>query len=196
MKKIALVLCTSFALTVGRAQTFSEWFRQKKTQIEYLINQIAAYKVYIDDLEKGYHIASDGLATIEKFKHGEFDLHDLFFASLRKVKAPVAGNSKANEIVRLIAAMQHDFSSVLSLPNFDEHEKMYLRQVQQQMSANANASLDELNELSEDDVFQMTDNERITRIDAIYKKTTDEYQFVQSLAVDAAMICQQRNLNP
>jgi len=196
MKKIALVLCTSFALAAAHAQTFNEWFRQKKTQIEYLVNQIAAYKVYTDDLEKGYRIVSGGLTSIEQWKHGEFNLHDTFFASLKKVKASVAGNRKVKQTLLLVDEMQNNFVNILSLKNFNAEEMNYLRRVRQKVSVFANASLDELSNVLEDSFFQMTDDERITRIDAIYEKTKDEYEFVQSFAIDAAMISQQRNMHP
>ena len=60
------------------AQTFSEWFRQKKTQKKYLLQQIAALQVYIGYAQKGYRIAKEGLTTIGGFTKGEFDLHSDF----------------------------------------------------------------------------------------------------------------------
>src|SRR5690349_20806460 len=68
-----------------KSQTFSEWFRQNKTQKKYLLEQIAALEVYAGYLEKGYTIAKDGLNTIDKIRHGEFELHDKHFQSFKKV---------------------------------------------------------------------------------------------------------------
>ncbi|ULT42931.1 conjugal transfer protein TraI [Niabella defluvii] len=72
MKKILLFLL--LVVSAGsnlQAQTFAEWFQQKKTQKKYLLQQIAALQVYIGYAKKGYNIAKDGLNTIGGFTRGE-----------------------------------------------------------------------------------------------------------------------------
>jgi hypothetical protein len=64
---IAIVICH-----VSFCQNAQEWTRQKKTQIKYLLQQIAANKVYIEYIEKGYNIARKGLQTIHDIKKGDF----------------------------------------------------------------------------------------------------------------------------
>ena len=86
---ILLVLTGSFKSV--SAQTFDEWFHQKKTQIKYLLQQIAANEVYIDYLRKGYKIAESGLNTINDIKHGDFNLHNDYFNSLKTVDPKVRG---------------------------------------------------------------------------------------------------------
>jgi len=83
MRKIIFIGLMLF-LSAGNihAQTFSEWFRQKKTQKKYLLQQIAALQVYIGYAQKGYRIAKEGLTTIGGFTKGEFDLHSDFINSL------------------------------------------------------------------------------------------------------------------
>jgi len=44
----------------------------KETKINYLLQQIAANKVYIDYIEKGYKIAHSGLQTITRHKERRF----------------------------------------------------------------------------------------------------------------------------
>lgn len=66
MRKFLLIVMISFSACWVKAQTFNEWFKQKKTQIQYLIDQIAALQVYSQSLQKGYDIADAGL----KFIHG------------------------------------------------------------------------------------------------------------------------------
>ena len=57
MKKILILFLLTIIVTTTQAQTFAEWFRQKKTQKQYLIQQIAALQVYIGYAQKGYSIA-------------------------------------------------------------------------------------------------------------------------------------------
>ena len=66
----------------AHSQTLAEWTQQKKTQIEYLLDQIAANKVLIDYVEKGYEISKIGLTTIQNIKLGDFNLHRDLFRSL------------------------------------------------------------------------------------------------------------------
>jgi hypothetical protein len=88
-----------------KAQTFDEWFRQKKTQIQYLIDQIAALKVYSQSLEKGYQITGAGLKFIHGVKKGDFDLHQFYFSSLKKVNPQVKSYTKIADIILLQTAI-------------------------------------------------------------------------------------------
>ena len=42
-------------------------------------------EVYAGYLKKGYDITQDGLKLISDIKHGDFDLHNDYFNSLKKV---------------------------------------------------------------------------------------------------------------
>lgn len=89
MKKIIVALVAYLAVSLPvHAQTWSEWFRQKKTQKKYLLQQIAALKVYIDYAEKGYKIACDGIHAVREIKRGDFNLHDNFLSLYTKSIPP------------------------------------------------------------------------------------------------------------
>ncbi|PWT74955.1 MAG: hypothetical protein C5B59_10000 [Bacteroidetes bacterium] len=183
MKKIILVLCTSFAAWGSlHAQTFAEWFEQKKTQIQYLINQIAAYGVYAKDLEKGYRVAEKGWQTINEIKNGELNLHTAFFNSLLLVNPSVSGYSRVPGIISYVVSIQNDFRKILSMPNLYPDDISYLNNVSGKMTSDCLDAINELTNLTSDNVFQLTDDQRIRRIDSIYTKMKDEYAFVQSLA--------------
>src|SRR5690606_38045577 len=89
MKKNALLLFMVSLMTVtttwAQSPTFNEWFRQKKTQRKYLVKQIAALKVYLEYLKKGYEIVDKGLTTIGEIKNGTFSLDKDYFNSLKAV---------------------------------------------------------------------------------------------------------------
>src|ERR1019366_7395881 len=102
MKKLILLTAIGLLGISGlEAQTFAEWFRQKKTQIRYLEQQIAALKVYTGYLEKGYHIAQSGLTTIGEIKNGEFSLHQTFFSSLSQMNPAIGAGARVAEIIAL-----------------------------------------------------------------------------------------------
>jgi len=93
---LAMILCMG---SIGQAQTWDEWFRQKKTRRKYLVEQIVALKVYLGYAEKGYRIASEGLTTIGRIKRGDWSLHDNYFTSLKAVSPTVKKSPKAAAVV-------------------------------------------------------------------------------------------------
>src|SRR3954466_3372099 len=90
----------------SQGQTFSEWFRQKKTQKKYLIEQIAALQVYEDYLEKGYSIVNEGLSQIKDIKHGDYDLHSGYFSSIKNINPTIRNYEKSIYIVELTLEVQ------------------------------------------------------------------------------------------
>src|SRR6185312_9537544 len=105
LEKLLLIIMICFSTSRVKSQTFDEWFKQKKTQIEYLVEQIAALDVYRQSLEKGYDITSTGLKFIHRIKKGDFDLHELYFSSLKKVNPQVKSYAKIAAIILLQTAI-------------------------------------------------------------------------------------------
>ncbi len=72
--KFIMILITGMILsTAAPAQTWDEWFKQKKTQKKYLAKQIVLLRLYLGYLKKGYEIADKGLTTIHNIKNGDFN---------------------------------------------------------------------------------------------------------------------------
>jgi hypothetical protein len=194
MKKIMLILYTSFAATgFLEAQTFDEWFQQKKTQVKYLVNQIAAYQVFAKYLEKGYEIAQKGLTTIHEIKKGEFNLHSDYFSSLKTVNPAIAKYSKVAEIVSYQLAIIKDFRKIRQLGNMSAMELNYLAQVYDNMASDCIQSLNGLIDLITDKTFEMKDDERIKRIDRIWLDMKDKYAFTRVFTSEAQLLGSQRN---
>ena len=187
MKKITFILCTSFAVAgTLHAQTFAEWFSQKKTQIKYLINQIAACQVYAGYLEKGYDIAQKGLATIYDIKKGEFDLHTAFFSSLKSVNPKIKSYSKVADIISYESAIIKEFKQI------QKFNDSYFNGVYSNMARECDQSLDELINVITDDRFEMTDDERIKRIDTIWLDMKDKYAFTKAFTSEANLFFAQK----
>ena len=116
MKSIKIFICSCMlvVLTIPlHAQTFSEWFSQKKTQKKYLLEQIAALQMYIGYAKKGYEIAGSGLSTIRNITNGEFKLHDLFITGLKKVSPVVRNDIRVAEIILLEIEIIKSFSALV-----------------------------------------------------------------------------------
>jgi len=193
MKKFALIICTSFAVSVSlHAQTFAEWFAQKKTQIKYLIDQIAAYQVYTGYLEKGYGIVEKGLATIHDIKNGEFNLHNDFFNSLKTVNPEIAKYSKVADIIFYQTAVVRDFKQILQIKIMSAAELSYLNSVYNKMMSECAKSLNELIDLITNNALEMTDDQRIKRIDTIWLNIKEIYGFTLSFTAEAQVLAAQR----
>lgn len=196
MKNIGLVgllLCSSLDI---KAQTFNEWFKQKKTQTKYLVEQIAALQVYLEYVEKGYHLTRDGLTLIGDIKNGELGLHRGYFNSLKTVNPHIMKYPK----IAAILSMQMDIinqqysvrSSSKKSGQFSMDELDYIKKVFDNLEREAEKGLDELQLVLSDGKMKMTDDERITQVDKIYKSMRDKYSFAQSLSNKVKILIRQR----
>jgi len=186
MKKIILIIILISGAKNLCAQNFAEWFEQNKTQIEYLVNQIAAYKVYLDDLEKGYQVAEKGLTAIHDIKKGEFDLHSIFFSSLGSVKPRIKAYSKLADI------MLYETAIIIEFKQLQKFGDSYLARVYSNMAGECAKSLDILIAIVTDAKFEMTDDGRIKRIDGIWRDMKDKYAFTRSFTTKANLLYAQK----
>lgn len=92
----------SFFLSANlQAQTFNEWFRQKRMQERYLVEQIAALKVYAGTAWKGYQVARSGLNTISRIREGKFNLFEEWLAAMDGISPKVRDNHLVEGIIVL-----------------------------------------------------------------------------------------------
>jgi hypothetical protein len=192
MKKICLIIITALTVKHLSAQDLSDFFSQKKKDIQYMLAQIAALQAYIGDAEKGYQIAQQGLTFIGDLKKGEFDLHSAFFSSLKAVNPTIANYSKVFDIISYQESIIKDFKKILQIKNMSPAEVSYLQNVYNNMSDACTKSLNDLINIITDNTYQMKDNERVHRIDNIYVDMKDKYAFAQSFTGEASLLSMQR----
>jgi hypothetical protein len=196
MKKTMVILLIAFSVPRVQAQGLGNFFSQKKADIQYMLDQIAALQVYIGYAEKGYNIAQKGLTFIGNLKKGEFDLHNAFFSSLKSVNPSIDSYSKVAAIISYQLAIISDFKNAIQRlkqsKNFNSSEVSYLNTVYSNMSAECTKSLSALIDVITDDTFQMTDNQRIQRIDLVFMDMKDKYAFTQSFTNEATLLAAQR----
>lgn len=178
----------AFLLTAAPvySQNFDEWVRQKRTQIKYLVNQIAALQVYIELGQKGYAIYQDGLDFISDIKDGEFSLHREYFASLSAVKPGIANLPKVKEIIEWARQIRRFDELVGRLDLGREQssaEKLFTGLVQR-----SSESIEQIELLVTDGNYQLNDRERIKRINDVYEQMSEVYGFARSLYNDALQL--------
>lgn len=177
--KVTWLVCllTIITFQFAQAQTFGEFFNQKKTQKKYLLQQIAALQVYIGYAKKGYDIAQSGLQTVKDISNGEFSLHSAFINSLKTVSPLIRNNAKVAGIIEIQIRIAKAFNSVkrnsmLSLPN-----QLYILEVQDNLITECGKDLEDLLLVITSGKIEMSDKERIRRIDLIYESISDKYAF-------------------
>ena len=180
----------------ANAQTLAEWTQQKKTQIQYLLDQIAANKVSIDYLEKGYEIARTGLNTIQNIKNGDFNLHRDFFGSLEIVNPKIKTYTRVADIiayqVRIVKNISTTIKNLKESGQFNVDELDYCKAVFENLLDGCLENMDELYLVITSDELQMTDDERIKRIDQLYTDMQDKYSFYQSFSEECSVLAMQR----
>jgi hypothetical protein len=197
MKKILILSIMVLCAENLSAQTWAEWFRQKATQKKYLLQQIAALKVYSGYLSKGYSIAKNGLNTIKGIKNGDLLQHTNYFSSLVKVNPKIKRCAKAADIIVLqISITKQSAAAIKNFRNnhhFTPTEINYLQGVFNALLSDCAKKLDDLLNLISDGNLQMKDDERIKAIDQLYIDMQDKQQFVRAFINSAVGLSIQRS---
>lgn len=170
-----ILLLTGFA-TRGFSQGF---FNQKTAWIKNQIQQIALWEVHIIDLKKGYEIAKNGLDAIGAIKKSDFHLHLDRFNALGNVNPGIRRYTKAIEIVEL-----HSVIKKMVITSRDP----YINSVWNHLLDGCTEDVSELDRVLTPGRYQLTDDERIARIDKLHADMEDKHAFARSFSVDIKIL--------
>lgn len=191
-----LAIATALYVCGASAQTVNEWVNQKSTQKKYLLQQIAALQVYINYAKKGYSIVSGGINTIRDIKKGDLNLHNTFFSSLKTINPKISRYTKVADIisyqVRIIKLARQTLQSIREANQFSVEEIEYCKMVLDALLDDCIQSVTELIEIITPDKLQMTDDERLVRIDKLYLDMQDKFTFSNVMSEDISLLALQR----
>ncbi len=180
----------------GKAQTWSEWFHQNKTQIKYLNQQIAYLQLYLGYIKQGFKIAHEGLEMAHQIKNGEFLLHNAYISSLKAVNPEIL---KGARIAQMIASQGHILSSYRKLytsirnsGQFRPDEISFFSRTFNHLVEEINGTLDQLVQVTTSGKLEMTDDARITRIDELYKEAQGQRTAFDQMERDIQVIAGDR----
>ncbi|SEA33144.1 hypothetical protein SAMN05192529_11411 [Arachidicoccus rhizosphaerae] len=177
--KAALLALPFLFSTALKAQTFGEWFSQKKTQKKYLLAQIAALETYMKALEKGYAIAWSGLGAVSEGTLGDYLQHALYFSSLKTVSPPIKNESKALQVVQLEGYINSLRKRLLANRDIDRwlsgSEQTAFKCWSQKVEDESSQDLATLSLLLRDHSLEMTDGERLSQISQLYLSVQKKY---------------------
>ena len=172
-----------------RAQTYAEFFRQKRTQEKYLLKQLAYLKLYADQAWKGYKLVSGGLETINGFTSGEMALHEAFLSALSKVGAAVGKDYRVGEIIAFQLEINGRFRALLKSSALSPaSNRAYYSSVEQKIAEECKADLDELMAVIGSGKLEMNDAQRLSRLGRIHLAMREKRDFASWLSSEAQLL--------
>ncbi len=191
------ILLSGFFASPAQSPNGNEWFRQKKTQRKYLIQQIAALKVYLGYLEEGYDIAKKGLNIIGNIKDRNFSDHSTYFESLRLVNSSVKSSGKIANIIAYQNQIMNEFRKLRNDPESNEtltqQEIGHIKEVHDNLMTECESSITLLTQVISNHTVEMKDDERLAAIDLLYEDMKDKYTFTRSFVNSTQMLMMQRS---
>jgi cob(I)alamin adenosyltransferase len=185
MKKILITFLLIYGGSAANAQGIGEWFNQKNTQKKYLLEQIAALKAYTAVLNKGYNVVKDGSNLISDIRKGELNLHSSHFDSLKKVNPRIRYYGSADKILSLQAQMATARNTMQSQAKksgqFTGQELENLKRICTGLSESSAKDLEELELVISDGRLQLSDDQRIARIEKLYAATKEQQVYQNRL---------------
>jgi hypothetical protein len=175
MKKIFLGAAYCALQLASHAQTFDEWFFQRKTRIKYLVQQLAALTLLQEASDKGEQIVANGVDSIEDLVSTDYDMHNQHIRSLWNVNAGIQCSPLKARIWELQAAMASRLHA--SIQRWVKRGMEYLDVLKYigligaRLTDEILADQKSLTDLTTDGVLLMTDDERIKAIQVLYVRT-------------------------
>lgn len=185
MKKMLLIWVTAglFSLSLQAQQA-----RQKRM----LLLQIAALQTYIDYAAKGYKAVKSGLHFISDAKKGEVKLHSDYFTSLFSVHPKIKNYTRVSEIIALHIQIVKMYKSCMEELRGDElfhgSELDYIERTFKRLLKSCGENADTLLLITSSTKLEMKDDERIERIDSLYKTACEQYAFCEKFSAEVQLL--------
>jgi len=186
---LTVIVIAALFLFLPRQAQAQEW-------LTVMLEQMAKFEAQLQELKQGYDIVQKGLTTISQIKQGDFDLHSLFFTSLKTVSPGVKAYVKIADMLametQMLSGIKQVMSQIAGSGIYSASEVAYLSAVFSNLSTLIGKDIAELTGITTDGDFQMTDDERLARIDKLYKEATDKYDFYRTFSSEVRLAGQQR----
>jgi hypothetical protein len=197
MKRLILILFFSSPILITVvAQGTGGLFNQQSSKRKLMVQQIAYLEVYLQEIKRGYRIADQGLETAHELKGGTFSLHTDYLNSLQQVNPVIAGNPKGKAISDLQQLLLRLFNTEIAWQQkekqFSAGELAYLQKVSDNIRKESNRDLDELLQVLTPGKLQLTDQQRLERLDHLYESMKDKYAFAGSFTTKCRKVAMER----
>ena len=160
------------------------------------VEKLAQFKQMLADLKHGYEIVSQGYGTIKNISEGNFNLHQLFLDGLLQVSPAVRNYKKIAEIIskqlQLINEYKNAYRQFREVNLFAAGEMDYIGQVYKNLMDESVKNLETLVTIITDGVLRMSDDERLSAIDALHEDMQDKLDFLRHFNSKTKILLLQR----
>ncbi|HEY9364567.1 MAG TPA: TerB family tellurite resistance protein [Chitinophagaceae bacterium] len=189
------VMSLLFFLCLGsNIKTFAQ--SQEAKQLLLDVEKLASLKNILTDLKKGYAIVSEGYNTIRNISEGNFNLHETFLNSLLQISPTVKNYKRIADIInaqiKIVSEYKKAFRNFQTSNLFNPGEIEYLGKVYSNLFNRSVKSLDDLAMVVTAGKLRMSDDERLSAIDEIWKKVKNEQIFLRHFNNSTKILALQR----
>lgn len=190
MKRFVWVLLLSFLSSKSFSQT------QAIQQLLLDVEKLTQLKNILTELKSGYEIVSDGYTTIKNISEGNFNLHDIFLKSLLEVSPAVKNYVRIKDIIDAQLSLVREYKSALKQfkgsGEFSVDEINYFMKVYANLFNHSLDNLQTMTMVITAGKLRMSDDERISSIDAVWKEVSQQLTFLRHFNNQARILCLQR----
>lgn len=195
MKKILLTL---YIMLMALCTTTSLYAQANEAaQLALNIEKLAQLKSILTTLKKGYDIVSKGYGTVKSLTEGNFNIHKVFLDGLMQVSPAVKKYRKVAGIIEyqvmLVKEYKRGFESAKKSILFQPDELSYIWNVYENLVNSSLKNMDELLNVITASQLRMSDDERLSTIDAIYAQMEDKMNFLRSFNNSTSILAIQRS---
>ena len=166
--------------------------------IETMLKQIAALGAYKELCAEGYKIAETGVLAIKTVKGAEFDLHSLYFSSLKQVSPQVVGyltqtgalKTATNTVVDL-----RQFGAVVqSSTALQPSERQYAEAITASFTNQVQKDEDMIAMLLADGKTSMSDGERISLLMPLVREIQEQHRSAENYIDQTSLLFRWRGV--
>ncbi|WP_316795074.1 TerB family tellurite resistance protein [Pedobacter agri] len=160
------------------------------------VEKLSQLKNILSDMKKGYTIIANGYNAVKNISQGNFSLHETFLDGLMLVSPEVKKYARVADIITAQKDIVSEYKR--SLKNFQRSGLMsageldYIARVYSGLLAQSMDNLNELTLILTAGSLRMSDEERLSSIDRIFKDTADKLAFLRSFNQQAGTLLIQR----
>lgn len=193
MKKCVVGLFVMFIVFISRE---AHGQAQEVQQLLLNVEKLAQLKNILEDLKKGYEIVSQGYSTIKDLSQGNFSIHEAFLDGLLEVSSTVRNYRRITDIVSAQISLVKEYKAAYrrfaSSGFFSVGELAYMKTVFENLFSQSVKNIEALIMVISAGKLRMSDDERLTAIDAIWKEASDQLNFFRQFNQDIKLLALQR----
>src|SRR5665213_1483307 len=169
---------------------------QEAKQLLLDVEKLAQLKNILTDLKKGYEIVSGGYNAIKNISEGNFNLHAAFLNSLLEVSSTVKKYKRITDIVstqlKIVSTYKTALRQLKASGKFTVDEISYFQNVYSNLFNQSLKNLDVLATIVTANKMRMSDDERLSAIDNVWKEVENQFSFLQHFNNETKALALQR----